>query len=120
MTCWEDLSEPRPRHRYDYLFGYGSFGHVAHCMYGRLSAAAEAKLQQDAGDVVLRRAAADVEAFADLRIGEPVGQEGKNLRLALGEWPPALEPGPAWGAERAEQLGCGVGVAQRAQALERP
>ena len=57
-----------------------------------LHTVAEAELLEDVGDVRLHRGLADVELGADLRVGQPAGDQAEHLHLALGQlvevsWP---------------------------------
>ena len=71
------------QHRWEYLSGYGFPGLLAQRVRNSLRSIPEAKLRQDARDVMLNRSRADVEAPSNLGIRAPFGQERQDLRLAL-------------------------------------
>lgn len=68
--------------------------------------------------MVLDRLAADVQAVADLRVGQAVAEEGEHLGLPLGQDLAPLGPRARRSSQFPEQGGGGVGVSRRLQPFE--
>src|SRR3954447_12575837 len=113
----KDHQRPGPRHRWEYLFGYVSFGRLADGVGGGLRAAAKAELGEDARHMVFGGAAADHQAIGDVGVREAVGEQRQDLGLALGEGPVGPGPGAPACAQLAQEGRGDVGVPVRAQPL---
>src|SRR4051794_183363 len=83
IDSWEDRCVAAANHRRDYLSGYGSWSLGPDHVGGRLGAAAEVELGEDACHVVLRGATADHEPLGDLRVGATLGQECEHVVLPV-------------------------------------
>jgi hypothetical protein len=65
-------------------FRYGFPGLIAQRVGGRLGSVSQAELGQDARDVVLGGAPADVEAIGDVCVRTSFGEEQQHLAFAPG------------------------------------
>ena len=97
-----DVQEPRGRSREASALVHGA--QELGGEHGRLGAALESELGQDAGDVVLHRLLGQEHPLADLAVGEALGDQAEQLQLLLGElgaarapWPDRCAPGRAPG-----------------------
>src|SRR5215470_6087090 len=81
---------------------------VASDLGGELGAGRDVELGEHVGQVRLHRPARDVEAVADLRVGQPVGDQARDGLLGRGE----AEPAGVRAAARAAAAAADAGLAQ--------